>query len=92
MAPGGNAGSGGVPTSRRSFVTGLGAAGAVLPALGLLPGRGFAEDLPQAYAGAAIDWKQFAGGWTCVRRCWFHRKQSHKCGLARTSAGDTDHE
>jgi multiple sugar transport system substrate-binding protein len=61
MAPGGNSGSGGVPTSRRSFVTGLGAAGAVLPALGLLPKRGFAEDLPQAYAGAAIDWKQFGG-------------------------------
>jgi multiple sugar transport system substrate-binding protein len=61
MAPGGNSGSGGVPTSRRSFVKGLGAAGAVLPAVGLLPGRGFAEDVPQAYAGAAIDWKQFGG-------------------------------
>jgi len=61
MAPGGNAGSGGVPTSRRSFVTGLGAAGAVLPALGLLPKRGFAEDLPQAYAGAAIFSRGFKG-------------------------------
>jgi multiple sugar transport system substrate-binding protein len=50
-----------VSTSRRSFVKGLGAAGAVLPALGLLPGRGFAEDAPRAYAGAAVDWKQFAG-------------------------------
>jgi multiple sugar transport system substrate-binding protein len=50
-----------VQTSRRNFVKRLGAAGAVLPAFGLLPGRGFAEDARPAYAGAAIDWKQFAG-------------------------------
>lgn len=60
MVPGGNSGSGGVPTSRRSFVKGLGAAGAVLPAVGLLPRQGLAEDAPPADA-AAIDWKQFAG-------------------------------
>ena len=61
MVPGGNSGSGRVPTSRRSFVKGLGAAGAVLPAVGLLPRRGLAEDAPPADANAAIDWKQFAG-------------------------------
>jgi multiple sugar transport system substrate-binding protein len=61
MAPGRNSGSGGVPTSRRCFVKALGAAGAVLPALALLPGQGFAEPAAPAYAGAAIDWKQFAG-------------------------------
>jgi multiple sugar transport system substrate-binding protein len=49
------------PTSRRSFVKGLGAAGAVLPALTMLPGTSFAEDAAAAYASAAIDWKQFAG-------------------------------
>ena len=61
MAPDGNSGSGGVPTSRRSFVKGLGAAGAVLPAIGLVPKRGLAEDVPPTNAGAGIDWKQFAG-------------------------------
>jgi len=48
------------PTSRRSFVKGLGAAGAVLPALVILPQSSFAEDA-SAHASAAIDWKQFAG-------------------------------
>ena len=48
-------------TSRRSFVKGLGAAGAVLPGLTMLPRTGFAEEAAAAYASAAIDWKQFAG-------------------------------
>jgi multiple sugar transport system substrate-binding protein len=47
--------------SRRSFVKGLGAAGATLPALAMLPRWGFAEDVTAVYAKAAIDWKQFAG-------------------------------
>ena len=47
--------------SRRSFVKGLGAAGATLPALAILPRWGFAEDVAASYAKAAIDWKQFAG-------------------------------
>jgi multiple sugar transport system substrate-binding protein len=47
--------------SRRSFVKALGAAGATLPALAMLPGWGFAEDVSAIYANAAIDWKQFAG-------------------------------
>jgi multiple sugar transport system substrate-binding protein len=47
--------------SRRSFVKGLGAAGLALPALIMLPWRGFAEDVTALYANAAIDWKQFAG-------------------------------
>jgi multiple sugar transport system substrate-binding protein len=49
------------PTSRRSFVKGLGIAGAVLPALTMLSRTSFAEDAAAAYASAAIDWKQFAG-------------------------------
>src|SRR6266702_1646690 len=49
------------PTNRRSFVKGLAAAGAVLPALTMLPRTSFAEDAAAAYASAAIDWKQFAG-------------------------------
>ncbi len=61
MAPGGNAQSGRMPASRRSFVKGLGAAGAVLPALAALPRWSFAEDTAATYANAAIDWKQFAG-------------------------------
>src|SRR5215203_3216883 len=47
--------------SRRSFVKGLGAAGLALPALAMLPPRGFAEEAAAVYAHAAIDWKQFAG-------------------------------
>lgn len=46
------------PASRRSFIKGLGAAGASLTAL---PRWSFAEDTAAAYANAAIDWKQFAG-------------------------------
>jgi len=47
--------------SRRRFVKGLGAAGATLPALAMLPRWGFAEDATATYPNAAIDWKQFAG-------------------------------
>ena len=46
------------PASRRSFIKGLGTAGAGLTAL---PRWGFAEDSAAANANAAIDWKQFAG-------------------------------
>ncbi|AWL92960.1 MULTISPECIES: ABC transporter substrate-binding protein [Bradyrhizobium] len=56
----GNSSSGRAPVSRRSFVKGLGAAGAVLPAFTMLPRTSLAVD-DQAYASAAIDWKQFAG-------------------------------
>src|SRR6266702_5007464 len=55
MAQGENSLNRQMPASRRSFVKGLGAAGAVLPALGVLPRWSFAQDA------AAIDWKQFAG-------------------------------
>jgi multiple sugar transport system substrate-binding protein len=48
-------------SSRRRFVKALGAAGATLPALAMLPRWGFAEDVAAAYANAAIGWKQFAG-------------------------------
>src|SRR6266487_214335 len=50
-----------MPASRRSFVKGLGAAGAVLPALSVLPRWSFAQDAAPIDADAAIDWKQFAG-------------------------------
>src|SRR6266478_3662084 len=53
--------SGRMPTSRRGFVKGLGAAGAVLPSLTMLPRWSFAEDAAAIYANAAIDWKQFSG-------------------------------
>ncbi|WFU75934.1 extracellular solute-binding protein [Bradyrhizobium sp. CB2312] len=53
--------SGRKPTSRRSFVRGLGAAGAVLPALAALPRWSFAEDRAATYANANIDRQQFAG-------------------------------
>jgi multiple sugar transport system substrate-binding protein len=49
------------PASRRSFIKGLGATGAVLPALSVLPRWSFAEDAAAIHANAAIDWKQFAG-------------------------------
>src|SRR2546430_16932435 len=61
MATGGTSLSGRAPTSRRNFVKGLGAAGAALPALAVLPRGGFAEDAAATYASASIDWKQFAG-------------------------------
>ena len=56
MAPGTKS-----PSSRRSFVKGLGAVGAALPALAMLPRWGRAQDVTTSYASAAIDWKQFAG-------------------------------
>ena len=56
MAPGRKS-----PSSRRSFVKGLGTLGIGLPALAMLPGRGRAQDVTMPYAGASIDWKQFAG-------------------------------
>jgi multiple sugar transport system substrate-binding protein len=56
----GNSSSSRAPISRRSFVKGFGAAGAVLPTFTMLPRVGFAGD-DLAYASAAIDWKQFAG-------------------------------
>jgi multiple sugar transport system substrate-binding protein len=61
MAPGENALSVRFRASRRSFVKGLGAAGAVLPALAMLPRRSFAEDAGAIYTNAAIDWRQFSG-------------------------------
>src|SRR6516164_8409313 len=48
------------PTSRRSFIKGLTAAGAVLPALSTWPRASSAENA-SAYSSAAIDWKQAAG-------------------------------
>jgi multiple sugar transport system substrate-binding protein len=61
MAPGGSSLNGRVPVSRRGFVKGLGAAGAVFPPLAMLPRWSLAEDAAAIYAKAAIDWKQFAG-------------------------------
>ena len=56
MAPGRKS-----PSSRRCFVKGLGALGIGLPALAMLSGRVRAQDVTMPYAGASIDWKQFAG-------------------------------
>jgi multiple sugar transport system substrate-binding protein len=56
----GNSSSGRAPISRRSLVKGLGVAGAVLPAVIMLPRTSVAGD-DSAYNSAAIDWKQFAG-------------------------------
>jgi multiple sugar transport system substrate-binding protein len=52
--------NGRAPASRRSFVKGLGAAAAALPALVTRPRWSLAQDAA-FYASAAIDWKQFAG-------------------------------
>src|SRR5437867_8157213 len=52
--------NGRAPTSRRSFVKGLGAATVALPALVTLP-RWSAAQNAAIYASAAIDWKQFSG-------------------------------
>ncbi|MBR0800973.1 extracellular solute-binding protein [Bradyrhizobium jicamae] len=60
MAPNEKLPSSSGAASRRSFVKGFGAA-AALPALAMLPRRGFAEDAAAGYANAAIDWKQAAG-------------------------------
>jgi multiple sugar transport system substrate-binding protein len=61
MAPGGKLLNGRVPASRRTFIKGLGAAGAALSGMAMLPRSGSAEDARTMYAGAAIDWKQFSG-------------------------------
>jgi multiple sugar transport system substrate-binding protein len=59
--PGETSLNGRVPASRRTFVKGLGAAGAALSGMAMLPRGGFAEDAASMYASAAIDWKQFSG-------------------------------
>ena len=61
MAPGEKRLSARVLISRRSILKGLGAAGAALPPLAMLPRSSFAQDAAAPYANAAIDWKQFAG-------------------------------
>jgi multiple sugar transport system substrate-binding protein len=61
MTPGEKSLNGRVPASRRTFVKGLGAAGAALSGMAMLPRWSFAEDAATMYAGAAIDWKQFSG-------------------------------
>jgi multiple sugar transport system substrate-binding protein len=61
MAPGKRSLSGRVPAGRRSFVKGLGAVGAALSGMAMLPRWSFAEDTAAMSGNAAIDWKQFAG-------------------------------
>ena len=61
MAPGKKSLNGRVPASRRTFVKGLGAAGAALSGMAMLPRWSFAVDAAAMYASAAIDWKQFSG-------------------------------
>src|SRR6202171_1644835 len=61
MARGKKSLHGQVPASRRTFVKGLGAAGAALSGMAMLPRWSFAEDAAAMYASAAIDWKQFSG-------------------------------
>src|SRR5258708_29378634 len=61
MAPWEKSFNGRVPASRRTFVKGLGAAGAALSGMAMLPRWSFAEDAAAMYASAAIDWKQFSG-------------------------------
>jgi multiple sugar transport system substrate-binding protein len=61
MAPRDKSLNGRVPASRRSFVKGLGAAGAVLSGTAMLPRWSFADAAAAIDANAAIDWKQFAG-------------------------------
>ena len=56
MAPGRKS-----PSSRRSFVKGLGAAGVTLPAVAIFPRWAHAQNAARPYTNAAIDWKQFAG-------------------------------
>jgi multiple sugar transport system substrate-binding protein len=53
--------SGRLPVGRRSFVKGLGATGAALSGMAMLPRWGFADDYAAMYASAAIDWRQFSG-------------------------------
>ena len=52
---------GGAPVSRRSFVKGMGVAGAAMSGMSLLPSWAMADDYAAMYASAKIDWKQFAG-------------------------------
>jgi multiple sugar transport system substrate-binding protein len=61
MAPGKKSLNGRLPASRRTFVKGLGAAGAALSGMAMLPRWSFAENAAAMYASAAIDWKQFSG-------------------------------
>jgi multiple sugar transport system substrate-binding protein len=61
MAPGEKSLNGRMPPSRRAVVKGLGAAGAALSGMAVLPQWSFAEDAAAMYASAAIDWKQFSG-------------------------------
>jgi multiple sugar transport system substrate-binding protein len=61
MAPREKSQNGRVPAGRRAFVKGLGAAGAALSGMAMLPRWSFAEDAAAIYASAAIDWKQFSG-------------------------------
>ena len=49
------------PISRRRFASGLGATGATLAGLAMLPRWSFADDYDEMYVKAAIDWRQFAG-------------------------------
>ena len=61
MAPREKSQNGRVPAGRRAFVKGLGAAGAALSGMAMLPRWSFAEDAAAIYGSAAIDWKQFSG-------------------------------
>ncbi|WP_253075570.1 MULTISPECIES: extracellular solute-binding protein [unclassified Bradyrhizobium] len=61
MAQGENSLNRQMQASRRSLIKGLGAAGAVLPALGMMPRWSVAQDAAAIHTSAAIDWKQFAG-------------------------------
>ena len=61
MAPGNISPDGPVPASRRSFLKGLGAAGAALSGMAMPQRSSFADDDAAMYATAAIDWKQVAG-------------------------------
>src|ERR1700730_13013672 len=61
MALGEKSLNGRMPPSRRAFVKGLGAAGAALSGIAVLPQWSFAEDAAAMYASAAVDWKQFSG-------------------------------
>lgn len=49
------------PVGRRSFVRGLGATGAALSGMTVLPRWSVADDYATMYANAGIDWKQFSG-------------------------------
>jgi multiple sugar transport system substrate-binding protein len=46
---------------RRSVLKGLGATGAILSGMAMLPRWSVADDYAAMYAAAAIDWKQFSG-------------------------------